>query len=239
MAVYSKDLIDEVAGLLNDEDFTYWSSGFHLASINSGQLQIALLKPDASITAKAYKLVAGVRQTLPDGSASFKDPQDATLPAGTKLIRVVLNMGATGLVPGRAPTIIDMDMVSATKPNWAADTAHAVVKHFMYDEKDPKVFWVSPPQPSSAQGYVLVNYNSIPVNVTSYSGTAAISLPDEYYLTLLDWMMFKAYTKDTDEAYANRALYYRDAFFQGLGLQAQIERTEDPNYKNTEASASY
>jgi hypothetical protein len=239
MAVSSKAIIDEAATILNDESFTYWSSTFHLRSLNDGQLQIALLKPDASITAKAYKLVEGVRQTLPDGSVSFQDPAAATLPAGVKLLRVIMNMGTTGLVPGRSPSIIDMDMLSATKPNWPAETAAAVVKHFMYDEKDPKVFWVSPPQPSSSQGYVLVNYNSLPVDVASYSADAYISLADEYRPALFNWLMFKAYTRDTDEAHANRALMYHDAFLQSLNLRAQIEKAEDPNYKNPEESASY
>jgi hypothetical protein len=132
-----------------------------------------------------------------------------------------------------------MDMLSSVKPDWPAETASAVVKHFMYDEKDPKAFWVSPPQPAANQGYVLVVYNSIPADVASYSGSAQISLAAEYRPALLNWILFKAYSRDTDEAHANFALQYHDAFLQGLNLTQQIERAEDPNYKDKEASASY
>jgi len=239
MAVYSKEIIDEAAGILNDVAFSYWTSGYHLDSLNSGQLQIALLKPDASTTAKAYQLAAGVRQGLPDGSASYQDPAAATLPAGLKLVRLVMNMGTTGLVPGRAISIIDMDMLSSIRPTWPADSASAVVKHFMYDEKDPKSFWVSPPQPASSQGYVLALYNAVPADVASYASNAAISLADEFRPALLNWILFKAYARDTDEAHSNRALQYYDAFLQVLNLSSAIERAEDPNYKDKATSASY
>jgi hypothetical protein len=150
-----------------------------------------------------------------------------------------MNMGTTGLVPGRATSIIDMDMLSSVRPNWPADTAVSVVKHFMYDEKDPKSFWVSPPQPASNQGYVLAVYNSIPTDVASYAADAPISLADEYRPALLNWILFKAYSRDTDTANANAALQYHDAFLQSLGLHQQQEASEDPNRKDTEASASY
>lgn len=240
MAVSTKTIIDDVAKVLNDTNFNYWSKEDLLAALNDGVTQTVILKPDASVTAKEYRLSGGVRQSLPDGSAAFKDSGDNTLPKASKLLKVVMNMGTTGLVPGNGISIIDMDLLSAVRPDWAASSrANAVTQHYMYDEKDPKHFWVTPPQPSSSQGYVLVVYNSFPTACAAYSATEYIPLADEYVEALRYYMLFRAYSRDTDAADANKALMYYDAFKLALGLHNQIERSEDPNFKDTTSSASY
>lgn len=239
MSVFSKAIIDEAASVLNDEAFTYWTSTFHLRSLNSGQLLISILKPDSSVTTDSYKMVTGTRQTLPTGTSAYQNPAAVTLPAGTKLVKVVMNTGTTGIVPGRAPALVDMDLLAATNPLWTMAAASAQAKQYMYDPRDPKVFWVSPPQPATNQGYLQVIYNSIPGKILSYAPAEAIALPDEYEAPLLYWLLFKAYSRDADSTHANAALQYYDAFLQSLHLTSQIKAAEDPNVKDAEASVSY
>lgn len=239
MAVSTKDIIDEVADLLIDSDFGFWGSDEHLVNLNEGMTQIALLKPDASVTASEYQLTEGVRQSLPDGSASFQDASAATLPKATKLVRVVMNMGTDGQTPGRGISIIDLDLMVQTDPSWAVGGEAAEAIHYTYDEKDPKAFWVYPPQPSSNQGYVFVVYNSIPPACAAYDAGEDIPLSDEYRQALVFFMLFRAYSKNTDTADANKALQYYDAFKTALGTHNNMERNEDPNVKDTVASPSY
>lgn len=239
MAVSTMGIIDDVAKILNDTEFDYWKVEDHLAALNAGMTALVILKPDATATAKEYQLSEGSRQSLPDGSALFTDAQGATLPKATKLVRVIRNMGTDGLTPGRAVAIIDMDLLNAVRPDWHNSTPNAEAKHFMYDEKAPKLFWVYPPQPAANQGFVEVIYNAIPTPVTRYATDEYITLSDEYREALTYFVLFKAYSRDTDSANANKALQYYDAFKVALGLHQGGETNEDPNYKDTEASPSY
>lgn len=238
MAVSTLFLMDEVAKTLNDKDFVYWTSEDLLNYLNEAMVQTVILKPDASVTAKEYQLSTGVRQSLPDGSAAFVDAAAGTLPKAMKLVKVVMNMGTDGLTPGRAISIIDMDMLAAIRPDWASKTGSPTAIHYMFSEADPKSFWVHPPQPATNQGYVFVVYNSFPTPCVAYSETEYVPLSDEYAQTLMYYMLFKAYSKDTDSADANKSLQYYDAFKTSLGLQQNVERNEDPNYKDTDVSPS-
>lgn len=229
MAVSTKAILDDVADTLNDKSFKYWSYEDLLDYLNEGLIAISIAKPDASITATEYQLSEGVRQSLPDGTASFQDSDGATLPAATKLVEIILNMGTDGKTPGRAVTITRMDYLSEVNPDWAQASANAQVYHYMYNHLDPKAFWVYPPQPGAQQGYIKLTYNSVPPAVSAYSPSENIPLDDEYAVPLKFFILFKAYSRDTDTANANKSLQYYDAFKVALGIKEQTEIGEDPN----------
>lgn len=235
MAVYSKGIIDKASELLLDEGVTRrWPTSQLLGWLNAGQRQIVILKPDAHVTVAAYQLVAGSKQSLPDGTNSFQDPNGATLPAGLLLMGVSRNMGADGLTAGRAITLVNREILDALDPEWhvIGTNSSAVVQHIAYKAKVPKVFWVYPSQPATGQGYVELEFSSSPTPCAGYGEETAdaIDLDDIYEDALIDYLMYRAYSKDANsDSSGQRALLYLQSFLTALGVRGQTELGHDPN----------
>jgi hypothetical protein len=187
--------------------------------LNDGQRQIVAFKPEANVTTDIVALIAGTRQTIPA--------------SGLLLLDIHRNMGTDGVTIGNAPRYVkkrDMDM---ERPTWHTDTAAATVKHWMYDPRDPKVYWVWPPQPAASQGQVQRSYSEAPADIDIDIDTA-ITLDDIYSPVLHEYIMFRAYSKETKNAgYKERAAGHWAMFLQLLGLKEQAEQKDDPTVEKT------
>lgn len=200
--------------ILNDQTAVLWGFDELLSWLNEGQRRVVLLRPDASSQVKQLTLVAGTRQTMPAGS-----------------IRL---LGCRRNVGGRGCTMIKRDHLDQFSPNWALATADTTVKHVVYDELVPLEFEVYPPQPASGFGTIEIVRSVLPSDCTldAVSGgsvDSAISLPDQYEAPLIDYVVYRAYSKDA--AYTVRggkADIAWNAFLQGLGIQLATDRRFAP-----------
>ena len=139
MAVTVQSVIDRVQTTLQDTTGIRWPVADELVLwVNDAQREIALLKPDASATNVTVELDDGTKQSIPS--------------AGNRLLRVVRNMSsilnsATGR---RSIRLVSREILDSQTPDWhdpsvTGDAAHGtVVKHYMYDEQDPRNFYVYP-----------------------------------------------------------------------------------------------
>ena len=79
-------------------------------------------------------------------------------------------------------------------PNWhAAPTATAPI-HYAFDERDQKRYYVFPPQPA-APGQVEIVYSATPPDATL---TGPIAVSDLFQSALLDYILYRAYSKDSE-----------------------------------------
>jgi hypothetical protein len=175
-------LLDKATTQLVDLTNVRWTRAELLKWLNDGMRQIVLMQPNATNTVASIKLDAGTRQNIPAN--------------GWLLLNVVRNMGTTGDVPGRAIRIISRELLNAFNPDWHTDTAAAVTKNFIYDLADQTHFFVYPP--STGTGYVEINYSMQPVDLTSES--QAIPIFDVYQGALVDYMLYRACSKDAEYA---------------------------------------
>jgi hypothetical protein len=94
-------------------------------------------------------------------------------------------------------------------------TTDTNVEHYVYDPMDPKVFYVYPHSTASDATIDLV-YSSAPVDVTiaNFNTTSTvISLDDIYANAILDYILYRAYQKDTEYAGdMNRSGVYLQSF---------------------------
>jgi len=225
--ILGSTIIDKAELILLDTTNVRWTEAELLGWLNDAQREVTLLKPDTNVTTAEYPLIAGTKQTIPDGTSSYQNSDSATLDAGIVLIGVKRNMGTNGTTPGRAITIIDMRIMDTNNPDWHSDTEAAETIHYMFDIKNPKVFYVTPPQPASAFGYVEVAYSSIPADLAAAS--SAITLDDIYSNVLLDYVLYRAYQKDADYAKDNaRVQGYYSSFMGALGFVDKKELAEAP-----------
>lgn len=204
-------IIDKAVIQLIDISGVRWTRAELLKWLNDGLRQIVLMQPNAMNTPGAVQLVAGTRQLLPTG--------------GWMLLGVYRNMGTTGTTPGRAVRIISRELLDAFNPDWHTTTASAVTKNYIYDLQDQTAYYVYPP--STGTNYLEINYSLQPTDLTSES--QAIPMFDVYQGPLLDYIMFRACTKDAEYA-AGVALgqMYLTTFSASTSVKGQSETTGSP-----------
>lgn len=210
--ITTASIIQKAQTLLLDATGVRWPSSELLGWLNDGQREIVVFKPNASIKHQSVKLVAGTRQSLPSD--------------GVQLIDIPCNMGSDGATPGRAIRLAMREVFDAQVPTWHSDTPDLTVNHYMYSVLDPKTFYVYPPQPSYAQTYVDVAYAYVPQEATL---SGAITVDDIYQPMLLDYMLYRAFSKDSEFGDANRASAHQQAYLAALTGKARVEGATNPN----------
>lgn len=214
--ITASSIVGRATTILQDTTNVRWPQDELLKWLNDGQREIVLLKPDAYSKVETVTLVAGTKQTLPA--------------AGVMLLDVVRNMGTDGSTPGRAIRLVDREIMDAQNATWHADSASSSVIHYIYNPNAPKTYYVYPPQPSSNFGQVEIIYSASPSDVTI---NQTVTIDDIYANALLDYILYRAYSKDADYAgNAQRAVVHYQAFMASLGQKAQMELLEDPNAKS-------
>jgi hypothetical protein len=211
----AQEIIDDAESLLQDEDNVHWTAAEHLVAVNNGSKEICIFKPDAYVVSEAVILAAGTVQSLPSG--------------GFQLQNITHNMGTNGTTPGQAIKLVEQHTLDMMNKSWRTESSSATVDYYMYDERVPLKFHVSPPQPSSSFGYVWMSYCKAPAEILV---AATILVPDIYRGALTDYVLYCAYKKDMDQDNnMQRATAYYQAFLNAIGERHNIEKVEDPNAK--------
>lgn len=239
--ILASDIFTECDGVLLDASKTRWTDAEKLRYLNAGQRQAVILKPDVYTLSTVYKLAAGTKQSVPDGTASFTTPAAVTIPECIQFLRLIRNMGTTGLVAGPAITPIGMDFLDSYNPDWHSATGVAVVKNYVYNEEDPGHFYVTPPQPSASQGYVEAVFSAAPADVVADDGPSydvAITISDVYRDTLVNYILFRCYAKDAAMSpyNASRAVEFWNLFVLGLERKDMVRKEYSPNVKKPNPS---
>lgn len=211
--ITAQSVVNKVQVILQDTTGVRWPDSELLDWLNDGQREIVLYKPNAFIKNLAVRMAGGTKQSLPAD--------------GVQLIDVVRNMGTNGTTPGRAVRITMREVLDSQLPDWHSETPNSVVKHYVYSLLDPKNFYVYPPQPAAGQGYIELVYGASPAD-TTLVGT--ITLDDIYQNVLVDYILYRAYSKDTEYAAdQNRAAAHQNAYIAALTGKAKVEVGANPN----------
>jgi len=208
--ITAASVIDKAQTVLQDATGVRWPDAELLGWLNDGQRDVVLFKPNAYVRNESVLLAQGTKQSLPSG--------------GVQLVNVVRNMGTTGNTPGRAVRIVKQEMLDARVPNWHATTNDAEVQHFVYSPLDPKTFYVYPP--NTGTGYVEIAFGAEPPD-TSLGGN--ISLDNIMQTALIDYMLYRAFSKDTEFADSARSTAHYNAFLAAVSGKSSSEMGANPN----------
>jgi len=219
MTIAASSVIRRAVETLQDTTSVRWPVAELVRYLNDGQREIVLYRPDAMVTNATVTCVAGTKQSLPA--------------LGSKLIEVIRNSASTSAK--KSIRMINREILDAQTPGWHNITGSVDILHFMYDPRDPRVFYVYPPATTSAQ--VDIVYSSYPSDITEpadgalYSAVAGnISVPDIYGNVLGDYILYRAYTKDSEYAgNAGRAQAHYTAFANALGIEIKGTTGVAPN----------
>ena len=222
------NLILRIRDTLQDTTGVRWLEAELLRYINDAQREIVNLRPDASSTTANVALVVGTAQTIPT--------------AGLRLIKVVRNMSAAGgsATGKRAIRIVDREILDTQEPDWhdptvSGDASHTTtVKHYVFDEDDPRRFYVYPGA-STTSTFVEIVYSAAPGNITSTS--TAIEVDDIYANAIIDYVLYKCYMKDAEFAgNQQRSGMHYQLFTSSLGTGGQVQLTLSPNMDAPQAA---
>lgn len=208
--IISDIIIDKAQTVLQDTTGVRWSDVELLSWLNDGQRNIVLYKPNAYVKNAPFLCAVGTRQTMPADCV--------------QLFNIHRNLGTTGSTPGRAVKLVAHEMLDARVPNWHGLTRTAEVQHYTYSVLNPKTFFVYPP--NSGTGYVELAYGAEPPDATL---AAAIAVDNVYSTALLDYMLFRAFSKDTEFADNTRAGAYFTSFVTAITGRARAEAGANPN----------
>lgn len=198
--VTAQTIADRASLLLQDGDNVRWAEAELLGWINDAQREIFIVRRDASSRVTATALVAGTKQTLPAD--------------GVLLLDIKRNAGPAGTTFGAPVRRTSMDLLDAVSPGWHSATASATVKNFMYDQRTPLVYYVYPP--AATPTYIELEYAANPAQLAALSDVIGVS--DDYANAIVDYVMFRAYSKDAEDQNAMaRATAHRSLFDSAVG----------------------
>ena len=219
MTVTVQSVIDRVQAVLQDTTGVRWPVvGELVLWINDAQREIALLKPDASAVNATITLAAGTKQEIPS--------------AGNRLLKVIRNMSAASSGTGkRSVRLVDAEVLNGQTPDWhdpsvSGDAAHTnIVKHYIYEESNPRNFYVYPGVAGNA--YLEIIYSANPSTVAQNGN---LSIPDIFANAVMNYVMYMAYMKDAEYAgNQERASSHYNLFLTSVTGKTQIDGITNPN----------
>jgi len=206
--IIASTLIDRASIILQDATNIRWPRPELLGWLNDGEREIVLHKPNAYIKHVPVALVLGSKQTLPvDAVALIDIPRN---------------------VAGPAIRVVSREILDAQSPGWHTQTPVGVIKHYMYSPLDPRTFYVYPPATVTPNPInVDLVYAASPADIAE---NVAILVDDVYATALINYILYRAYSKDAEYA-ANAALAtaYYGQFMTLLGAKVTAETVTAPN----------
>jgi hypothetical protein len=213
MAVTAQSIISRVRTQLIDTGTAQrWTDSELLQWLSDGQRTLVSLVPDASAATVTQALTTGSRQTIPSN--------------GRMLLNIVRNMSDNGTTAARAVVVTTRDLLDSLDLNWTAAASEAEVQSYIYDPQQPTVFYVYPPNDGS--GAVEMVYSTLPPELTAL--TENLSVADIYQTALVDYVLHRAYLKDSDFAAGlSLASNYLQLFLAQVGQGQNAELANNPN----------
>ena len=210
--------------LVEDRTKKHWPDSELLGWLNDGQLAVVTYRPDAYTVSRVVQLAEGTKQAVPA--------------ADLRMIDVPRNMGQDGLTPGRSVRLADRGSMDLAAPVWHNETPGATVRHWMYDQRVPKIWWCYPPQPATSRGYVEMFVSAVPPTMTiagidGAAATSVLGIDDIWLNALLQFTVYRAYSKDAEYAQpgGKAQLAFRE-FLQILGVKTEVDKQFDPSASN-------
>jgi hypothetical protein len=230
MSVTAASVVRKASILLGDQSLIQWGADELVLWLNDGQREIVTYRPDANLKVFNATLSQGTRQDL-----STLSGVSSTSPV--KLVDITRNVSTAS--DGRVVRMIARDVLDAHDPTWHMTAASNTIKNFMFDPRNPRGFFVYPPASTNAQLEIM--YSAAPTEVAlpaSGSDSTAvvgnIGVLDIYANSLLDYVLYRAYAKDSEYAgNIQRAAAYYSAFTNAISAELKGTAADAPQPKTT------
>lgn len=220
------DIVRRAEKIMQDESAVRWTRLELQDWINDAYKEVTLIRPDANTVTATVNLTTGTRQRIGDASS-------INLPNALRVIDVIRNMASASTK--KAIRLIDRRILDDQLPEWHAADSSVNIQHWMFDMRVPKEFLVYPPAATGTQ--IEMAYSQVPNSHSLTEGQldpananpTTIQLDDIYANTILDYILYRAYSKDAEyAANGQRAALHYQAFRQSLGDKSTVDTAIAP-----------
>jgi hypothetical protein len=214
MALTVGQVFLRVQDILTDQAGARWPEAELTRHLNDARLAMCVLRPDLYATTTDIVLVAGVRQSLPTD--------------GQRLIDILCNVSSAG-APTSPVRVTSKEVLDAQNPLWVTSVG-GTVRNFMYDERYPRIFHISPGAVAGAK--LRIVYAQAP-GATAGNDTELSFQEGMYTSALVDYIVYRCYMKNAAfGANAQRAQTHYQMFTQALGVGSSVGVVTSPNTAN-------
>jgi len=242
-----RDVFKQASTLLQDTDpqFQRQPESEMVDFLNDGALFVASLLPMANARIDTIKLQPGTLQSIDTVQAADVIPGDGVplegALQGIQVLRVLCNMGSTGLVAGKAIRVVPAELKDAMNLSWRGMVGSNSIDQVCIDPGTPKHFENYP----AVQGptWARIAWNVQPrrltytgtVEVPQYgmngSNTTRIPLSDEYANVLVNWIVARSNMRETEWADRNKGDYFASMVLNWLNAKVAAITGTNPNLK--------
>lgn len=195
------DLLRRFQTIMLDAKAARWSAQEAIDWMNDGATEIVLRRPASRAVTELLQLEDGTYQRASANTA--------------QVLNVIRNIGVDGR-PGRTIRIADIHQIDDIDPMWHQGRA-GITKNYMVDERSPTTFYVYPPANGGAIVEMLVS--KPPPYVSKNDDT--LDMRPEFINAILEWMMYRAHSKDSEYAQGAMAIQHYQAFTDAIGAPTQ------------------
>ena len=199
MAIDTSGLAARAAEILTDEDYDFWSAGFHERSIAESLCLVAKFKASELGKCIEFETVAGSLQSVPASLAS-------------RVIKVESNVG------GSAIRMKSFTALATLQPCYESDPFECGVE--FYDDAcgDKRSFELYPTPPAGHKIRVSV--------VPPLDSLTDDDLGCEYLSAIINFCLYRAFEREGAEN-GGKAGFYRQAFYGLLGIFRELDAAEE------------
>jgi hypothetical protein len=214
-------IISRAQTLLKDASGARWPVLELQLWLNDSYREIVTLHPDANAEVGTFVCAAGYRQTL-----------ETNYPYAYKVLEVLNNSAATS--NKKFVKLVSKRSMDSMVPDWYNQTASVNIEKYMYDQRVPKDFLVYPPATTAARLEII--YSTVPqphtlteAQLQNAATAEVIRLDDIYGSPILDYILYRAYTKDSEQPNnAARAAAHYQAMVTSLNFKVQSDESVAP-----------
>lgn len=199
-------IIGKVNDQLVDDGFVRWPKEKLMTYFNDAQRAIVIIRPDSHVTETEFSCAAGTKQTLPDEALRLVDVRSNEM--------------------GYAIINRDKSEITELYPKWYGTTGEDEPEAFIYDERQPKTFFLFPGVPAALK--VEVVYSSTPP-VRAIGGIdAKADLDNVYSNAIVEYMLYMAHSKDFEHSELAKAQNHFQMFNALMGLKSESDTGMTP-----------
>ena len=204
------DVLDQAAYMLTDESAVRWPKETLLEWFNEAQRAVVLRRPDSLAVNEPFSCAAGAKQILPA--------------VGIRLIDIIRVIGGSGI------TKVDKSQLDAHVRDWYTHAETAALEHFVYDERDPKTFYLYPPAIATTSIEIVYSKSPDVIVIADFvNDTQVISVDDVFANALQEYILYKAWMKDAEHAgNQDRANGHFNQFRVAIGEKTQADAMMAP-----------
>lgn len=210
------NLVKHVSGQLSDQgksrEYARWSRATLVEYLREAIKEVYAYRREAFAQDMDIDLVPGVTQRLPDG------------------VMLVSATNADGSPIGHADPQLIKVFSAYVRCTGGARNDYSV-KSMAIDPEDDSTFYVSPAVPKGIPAKMKARVNGAAPEYTLKDWDSTIAITDEYYNRLIDYMMARAYQRDTESAIsAQQSQRLFSLFYQAMGVQYRMDSARGSGY---------